>query len=82
VVTNSEFARLTGCDYTMASKIRNGSRKPSTGLFTRIILVFDLDAKEAVAAYAGGAVLFSDFLRRNVFDASSPAEDDTGAEIA
>ena len=82
MVTNNEFARLTGCDYTMASKIRNGTRKPSTSLFTRIILVFDLDAKEAVEAYAGGAVLFSDFLRRNVFDACAAEDDNTGAEIA
>jgi hypothetical protein len=81
VVTNNEFARLTGCDYTMASKIRNGTRKPSTSLFTRIILVFELDAKEAVDAYAGGAVMFSDFLRKHVFDATT-ADDDTGAMLA
>lgn len=80
MVTNNEFARLTGCDYTMASKIRNGTRKPSTGLFTRIILVFDLDAEQAVQAYAGGAVMFSDFLRKQVFNAVT--DDETGSEIA
>lgn len=80
MVTNSEFARLTGCDYTMASKIRNGTRKPSTGLFTRIILVFELDAKDAVAAYAGGAVMFSDYLRKSVFEAVTA--DDTESDIA
>lgn len=80
MVTNNEFARLTGCDYTMASKIRNGTRKPSTGLFTRIILVFDLDAEQAVHAYAGGAVIFSDYLRKQVFNAI--ADDEEGSETA
>jgi len=51
VVTNDEFARLTGCTYTMASKLRNGARKPSGSLLTRIILVFQLDAQEATEAY-------------------------------
>jgi len=32
VVTNEAFARRVGCNYTMASKIRNGTRKPSGGL--------------------------------------------------
>jgi hypothetical protein len=65
----------------MASKLRNGTRKPSTGLFTRIILVFDLDAEQAVEAYAGGAVIFGDFLRKNVFDIALPS-DGTESDIA
>ena len=71
MVTNDEFARLTGCTYTMASKIRNGARKPSGSLFTRIILVFQLDAQEATEAYAGGAVIFGDYLTRTVFNAGA-----------
>jgi len=55
----------------MASKIRNGARKPSGSLFTRIILVFQLDAQEATEAYAGGAVIFGDYLTRTVFNAGA-----------
>jgi len=54
MVTNAEFARLTGCNYTMASKIRNGARMPSGALFSRIVRVFDLNGDAAVEAYAGG----------------------------
>ncbi len=75
VVTNDEFARLTGCTYTMASKIRNGVRKPSGSLLTRIILVFELDAQEATEAYAGGAVPFGDFVSAKVFNAGVQMED-------
>lgn len=75
MVTNDEFARLTGCTYTMASKIRNGARKPSGGLFTRIILVFELDAQKATEAYARGAVAFGDYLTREVFEKDSVMED-------
>jgi len=75
VVTNDEFARLTGCTYTMASKIRNGARKPSGSLLTRIILVFELDAQEATEAYAGGAVPFGDFVSAKVFNAGVQMED-------
>jgi hypothetical protein len=59
----------------MASKIRNGARKPSGSLFTRIILVFSLDAQEATEAYAGGAVIFGDYLTRTVFAAGVEMED-------
>jgi transcriptional regulator with XRE-family HTH domain len=75
VVTNDEFARLTGCTYTMASKIRNGARKPSGSLFTRIILVFQLDAPEA---YAGGQVVFGDYVTREVFNAGAARMEDAG----
>lgn len=75
MVTNDEFARLTGCTYTMASKIRNGARKPSGSLLTRIILVFELDAQEATEAYAGGAVVFGDFVSAKVFNAGVQMED-------
>jgi hypothetical protein len=59
----------------MASKIRNGARKPSGSLFTRIVLVFELDAQEATEAYAGGAVIFGDYLTRTVFAAGVTMED-------
>jgi transcriptional regulator with XRE-family HTH domain len=79
VVTNDEFARLTGCTYTMASKLRNGARKPSGSLLTRIILVFQLDAQEATEAYAGGAVMFGDYLTRTVFSPTpNEAMEDAG----
>jgi transcriptional regulator with XRE-family HTH domain len=67
VLTNQEFARLAGCSFTMSSKIRNGKRMPSGALFTRIVRVFDLDADEAVAAYAGGNAVFAEFVERKVF---------------
>jgi len=69
MVTNAEFARLTGCNYTMASKIRNGARMPSGALFSRIVRVFDLNGDAAVEAYAGGRSVFSDYIEREVFSA-------------
>jgi hypothetical protein len=69
VVTNEAFARRVGCNYTMASKIRNGTRKPSGGLFTRIVLAYELDAQAATEAYAAGPVIFGDYLTAHVFNA-------------
>lgn len=79
MVTNAEFARLTGCNYTMASKIRNGTRMPSGALFSRIVRVFDLNGDEAVEAYAGGRAVFSEYIQNHVF---CPVEEMTDVETA
>ena len=75
MVTNAAFAQRVGCNYTMASKIRNGTRRPSGGLLTRIILAYELDAEQAIEAYAGGPVVFGDYLTEHVFKAPDAMAD-------
>jgi transcriptional regulator with XRE-family HTH domain len=42
-ITNGEFARRVGCHFTMASRLRNGRRFPSTGMLARMFEEFDID---------------------------------------
>lgn len=67
-LTNQEFADRTGCDFTTASKIRNGQRLPGGRLLFRTIFEFSLDAREAGAAYLRGRNEFAEFINRAVFN--------------
>lgn len=67
-LTNQEFADRTGCDFTTASKIRNGYRRPGIDLFVKTVQEFDLDPREAVLAFARGREAFKEFINRTVFD--------------
>lgn len=67
-LTNPQFAALTGCDFTSASKIRHGQRQPSLSLFVRIVTAFHLDANDAVEAYRQGRSAFTDYLNEMVFE--------------
>ena len=71
-ITNRDFGKRVGCNYTMASKMRRGVRLPSGALLTRIVLAFELDGNEAVVAYSGGPATFGEYLEREVFK-SGPA---------
>lgn len=66
-MTNQEFADLVGCDYTMASRLRNGQRMPSGQMLAKIVDECSLDANTALQMYAEGAAAFSRYLRETVF---------------
>jgi transcriptional regulator with XRE-family HTH domain len=51
-VTNDDFARQLGIHFTMASKLRNGSRKPSIDTLLRIREAYDIDGNALLDAYA------------------------------
>lgn len=72
-LTNQEFADRTGCDFTTASKIRNGYRRPGIDLFVRIVQEFGLDPKEAVMAFARGRDSFTEYINRAVFNPAGDA---------
>lgn len=76
-VKNETFGFRVGCDYTMASKLRNGQRLPSRELLERIVAAFDLDANEALAATAAGPQAFSEYLNDRVFRVKEPAPSDS-----
>jgi len=75
-----EFGRRTGCDYTTASRLLSGNRRPSTDLLNRICDAFGLDHGAALRVLgedqhefgkSGRSPRFADFLRIHVFQASS-----------
>lgn len=67
-VTNEEFGARVRCDFTMASRLRNGVRLPSRDLLGRIVAAYGLDANEALQATSQGAEVFSAYLREKIFD--------------
>ncbi len=67
-ITNDEFGRAVKCDFTMASRLRNGERLPSRELMERIVAAYGLDANEALSASRKGGKAFSAYLRKNVFE--------------
>ncbi len=67
-VSNREFARAVGCSSTMASRVRNGERKPGADLAFRIRRAFKLDHKAHEDAYLAGQHDYGDFLTVHVFN--------------
>lgn len=72
-LTNPQFAEHVGCDFTTASRIRNGYRLPSLSLFARMVAHYHLDANEAVLAYLAGRDVFREYLNDQVFDPTDEA---------
>lgn len=82
--TNEDFANAVtqhgaACDFTMASKMRNGHRSPSAAVLAAIWAAFELDGNAILTAYRGGPKEFGEFLVTNVFDAQDTAADDGNA---
>jgi transcriptional regulator with XRE-family HTH domain len=76
-LTNEAFAEAVGCDFTHASKIRNGSRLPSLQLLIKIREVYALDGNEVLDAYAAGSGPFAEYLNSKVFEPSEAAPSDS-----
>lgn len=74
---NEDFAEAVGCDFTTASKIRNGSRLPSLPLLVKIREVYGLDGNEALDAYGHGPSVFAAYLNSKVFEPGEDAESDS-----
>lgn len=70
VMTNNAFADAVGCDFTMASRLRNGQRLPGIRLMIRIQAAFDLPYDDLMQAYEGGPESFGAYLRTHVFEAA------------
>lgn len=66
-LTNVEFADKVGIHFSMASKLRHGTRAPSVNTVVSIWRAFDLPADEMLQSLEGGAVTFGAFLRQRVF---------------
>lgn len=75
-VTNEEFGARVGCDFTMASRLRNGQRLPSRERLERIVEAYGLDANEALAATRAGAEAFKDYLSAKIFSVEQDTTDD------
>jgi transcriptional regulator with XRE-family HTH domain len=73
-VSNHQFAAKVGCNYTMASRLRNGKRTPSAAMLVRICEAFDLDKGEALTAFSGGREAMAQWLRDEVFEKGAPKE--------
>jgi transcriptional regulator with XRE-family HTH domain len=67
-VSNHQFAEKVGCNYTMASRLRNGKRTPSAQMLVRICAAFNLDMGQALQAYANGREAMAQWLRDEIFD--------------
>lgn len=75
-VTNEEFGQKVGCDFTMASRLRNGQRLPSRERLEQIVSAYGLDANEALRASAAGPEAFSLYLKAKVFEPEPEAADE------
>lgn len=81
-MTNEEFGDRVDCHYSMASRLKWGQRMPGRELFGRIVREFNLDPAEALEALNAGPVVFSSYLRKNVFEPSgeeSPVSSSDGS---
>lgn len=76
-ITNESFADAVGCDFTHASKIRNGSRLPSLPLLIRIREVYRLDGNEVLDAYKSGPESFAAYLNSKVFEPGEAVQSDS-----
>jgi transcriptional regulator with XRE-family HTH domain len=68
--SNTDFARRVGVHYTMASRIRNGKRMPSSRTLSAIQVAFNISGQQLqdmMRAVEGGAPAFSSWVRENLF---------------
>jgi|HubBroStandDraft_2_1064218.scaffolds.fasta_scaffold01427_10 transcriptional regulator with XRE-family HTH domain len=73
------FGELVGCDYTTASRLLSGDRRPSTDLLNRICDAFGLDHGEALRTLGedqrsqqdNRSPRFAAFLKSRVFEAAA-----------
>lgn len=69
-ITNTDYAKAVGRDYTMASRLRNGERKPGLSTVIATIKAYALTCEQVVAwleAIDEGAEASGQWLRDNVF---------------
>lgn len=67
-VTNQEFAEATGCDSTMASRLRNGHRLPGADLLHRIATEYEIPLELLHQKRDEGCEAMGAFLRDAIFE--------------
>lgn len=71
-VSNHEFAERVGCDFTTASRYRNGLRVPSARMLARIMKMFPFTESDVYELWEAldeeGGASFGRWLREKVFD--------------
>lgn len=73
-ISNQQFADAVGIHFSMASRLRSGTRLPSADLIMRIHEVYDIPLEDLHRARADGAEAFGQFLRDRVLvTADEPA---------
>lgn len=72
--SNHDFADKVGCNYTMASRLRNGKRSPSLPMLVKICQAYNLDYGAAMRAYAAGREAMAQWLRTEIFDKEEEEE--------
>lgn len=68
--SNTDFARRVGVHYTMASRIRNGKRMPSSHTLSSMQVAFgvqDGDLRSMMKAIEGGQDTFGAWVREHLF---------------
>ena len=69
-VSNTDFARRVGVHYTMASRLRNGKRMPSSHTLSSICSAFNLrgaDQEAMMRAVEAGQTEFGRWVREQLF---------------
>lgn len=70
-ITNTDFADAVGIHFTMASRLRNGERKPGLSTVISTIRAYHLDCDQIVGwlnAIDRGASYSGVWLRDNIFN--------------
>lgn len=68
IISNAEFGRRVGCDYTTSSRLRNGQRRASVELMSNISVEFNIPIEELIKAHNQGPKEFGRLLRERVFN--------------
>jgi len=72
-ITNSDFADSVGLHFTMASRLRNGERKPGLSTVIATIRAYDLSCDEILdwlSAIERSAHASGQWLQKNIFSRS------------
>lgn len=75
--SNPDFARRVGIHFTMASRIRNGNRMPSSAVLGRIIQEFGIDGgtlEDFMEAVNQGALSLGAWIDEHLFEGDAEPE--------
>lgn len=75
--SNTDFARRVGVHYTMASRIRNGKRMPSSTTLSHIQTAFNIQGdllKSMMAALDAGQTTFGAWVQEHLFSVNASSD--------
>jgi transcriptional regulator with XRE-family HTH domain len=70
-ISNADFGKRIGVTHSMASRIRNGQRLPSTARIAAIHREFEIPLDQLIGAAEKGPTAFSQLMREK-FDGPEP----------